>query len=72
MHKKINISDPSIAWEHEVFARKRIPAATISHFAQHSAALFSRSNVLDTTYFAPPHHARTHAPHIAQPFAFLR
>lgn len=49
VHKKINISDPSIAWEHEVFARKRIPAATISHFAQHSATLFSRSNVLDTT-----------------------
>lgn len=72
MHKKINISDPSIAWEHEVFARKRIPAATISHFAQHSAALFSRSNVLDTTYLLRSATSRTHAPHIAQPFASLR
>jgi hypothetical protein len=54
VHKKINISDPNIAWEHEVFSRKRIPAGTISHFPQHSAALFSRSNVLDTTYPHPP------------------
>jgi len=52
VHKKINVSDPNIGWEHEVFSRKRIPAATISHFATPAAQLFSRSNVLDTTYIS--------------------
>ncbi|KAE8691728.1 hypothetical protein F3Y22_tig00110882pilonHSYRG00071 [Hibiscus syriacus] len=29
-HKKINISDPRVAWEHEQFSRLRVTAATLS------------------------------------------
>ncbi|KAG9153565.1 hypothetical protein Leryth_008510 [Lithospermum erythrorhizon] len=31
-HKKINISNPRVAWEHEQFSRMRVTAATISEF----------------------------------------
>lgn len=30
VHKKINISDPTVYWQHEQFSRKRIVAATLS------------------------------------------
>lgn len=33
VHKKINISDPDISWEHELFSRKRVLAATLSRRA---------------------------------------
>jgi len=47
VHKKINISNPIISWEHEQFSRKRIVAATVSHFGEPPATLFSRGSILD-------------------------
>ncbi|KAI4382239.1 hypothetical protein MLD38_008227 [Melastoma candidum] len=32
-HKKINISNPRVAWEHEQFSRLRVTAATLSHLS---------------------------------------
>ncbi len=45
VHKKINISDPVVAFEHEQFSRKRILAVTLSRHASHDPHL--RSSVLD-------------------------
>jgi len=47
IHKKINISNPDIDWEHEQFSRKRIVAATLSHLNAPTPP-FSRSNLFDT------------------------
>lgn len=32
VHKKVNISDTHVAWEHEQFSRKRILSGTISRY----------------------------------------
>jgi len=47
IHKKINISNPDIDWEHEQFSRKRIVAATLSHLNA-PTPLFSRSHIFDS------------------------
>lgn len=47
VHKKINISDPLVSWEHEQFSRRRVMAVTLSRHPTHAAHL--RSSVLDTT-----------------------
>lgn len=47
VHKKINISDPEIYWEHELFSRKRILSATISNLPEPTSH-FSRSSLFDT------------------------
>eukprot|EP00163_Fabomonas_tropica_P023290 TRINITY_DN40585_c0_g1_i1.p1 TRINITY_DN40585_c0_g1~~TRINITY_DN40585_c0_g1_i1.p1 ORF type:complete len:538 (+),score=181.25 TRINITY_DN40585_c0_g1_i1:136-1749(+) len=45
VHKKINISNPLVSWEHEQFSRKRVVGGTLSHYAtplpfQHRPTLF--------------------------------
>jgi len=47
VHKKINISHPVVAWEHEQFSRKRILALTLSKHAHHNEG--HRSSILDRT-----------------------
>jgi hypothetical protein len=47
VHKKINISDTTVYWEHEQFSRKRILAATLSGQSKPDAA--ARTSILDTT-----------------------
>ncbi len=50
VHKKINLAEESLSWEHERFNIKRMPAFTMSHFGSHKAAV--RSSLLDTRYAA--------------------
>eukprot|EP01090_Pellita_catalonica_P021027 TRINITY_DN7758_c0_g1_i1.p1 TRINITY_DN7758_c0_g1~~TRINITY_DN7758_c0_g1_i1.p1 ORF type:complete len:511 (-),score=54.46 TRINITY_DN7758_c0_g1_i1:37-1569(-) len=47
VHKRINISNPNVFWEHEQFSRKRIVAATLSHVKQPRPGIL-RSNVFDS------------------------
>lgn len=50
-HKKVNLADSTMAWEHEHFAKQRMPAATVSAL-QAPRTGFDRSRVLDTVYVA--------------------
>jgi len=47
VHKKINISSNDVYWEHEQFSRKRIAAATLSHFPTAFDSPFHKSDVFD-------------------------
>ncbi|WAR00480.1 NCLN-like protein [Mya arenaria] len=46
VHKKINLADEILAWEHERYSMKRLPAFTLSHLDSHKA--LDRSTILDT------------------------
>ncbi|KAK3096731.1 hypothetical protein FSP39_002763 [Pinctada imbricata] len=46
VHKKINLADDILAWEHERFSIKRLPAFTLSHLESHKSP--DRETVLDT------------------------
>ena len=35
-HKKVKLGDDLLAWEHERFSLKRLPAATVSLFESHT------------------------------------
>jgi hypothetical protein len=47
VHKKINISDNTVYWEHEQFSRKRMLSATLSGLSKPDAA--ERNSIVDTT-----------------------
>lgn len=49
VHKKINLADPVVYWQHEQFARKRITAGTLSHLPE-AAAPLSKLDLLDTSF----------------------
>lgn len=51
-HKKINISNPRVAWEHEQFSRMRVTAATISEFPVPSDMLEKAGGLSDNMQFA--------------------
>ncbi|OCU02851.1 nicalin-1 [Xenopus laevis] len=46
IHKKINLGEDTLSWEHEQFSLRRIPAFTVSHLKSHRHGL--RSSILDT------------------------
>ncbi|KAG0579506.1 hypothetical protein KC19_4G104000 [Ceratodon purpureus] len=47
-HKKINISNSRVAWEHEQFSRQRITAATLSQLEEASELLQQTGGIADS------------------------
>ncbi|KAF9599563.1 hypothetical protein IFM89_039213 [Coptis chinensis] len=50
-HKKINISNPRVAWEHEQFSRVRVTALTLSGLSVAPGLLESTGGLLDSRKF---------------------
>ncbi|KAG8371150.1 hypothetical protein BUALT_Bualt13G0056800 [Buddleja alternifolia] len=50
-HKKINISNPRVAWEHEQFSRLRVTAATLSQLSVAPNFLASTGGLSDNRHF---------------------
>lgn len=50
-HKKINISNPRVAWEHEQFSKLRVTAATLSELSTAPELLESTGGLSDSRHF---------------------
>ncbi|XP_057455951.1 uncharacterized protein LOC130747126 [Lotus japonicus] len=50
-HKKINISNPRVAWEHEQFSRLRVTAATLSELSTAPELLERTGGLVDSRHF---------------------
>ncbi|GFP92272.1 nicalin [Phtheirospermum japonicum] len=70
-HKKINISNPRVAWEHEQFSRLRVTAATISELSVAPGFLESTGGLSDSRYFVDEDSISRSVKLVAESLAYL-
>ena len=67
VHKKINLADDKLAWEHERFSIRRLPAFTASSMSGPNNQ--ERNTLLDTEKSVEPEALQRHARVIAEALA---